>query len=298
MVDVVVDLLNTHLWEPQIFNKLPSALNSPYIRDFWCVWFLVSIGGGIMYLTFSTLSYQFIFDKSQEKHNLFLKNQKRREVALCMWSIPLMGIATTPIMMLELYGYSKIHSGLPSGGIPHLIFEIITFVLFTDCLIYWIHRGLHHRWVYAYIHKPHHLWKVPTPYASHAFHPIDGYMQALPYHLYVFMFPLNNWVYLALFIFVNFWTISIHDGDYRLPALFNTIVNGAAHHTEHHLKFTCNYGQFFTLWDKIGGSYIPPAEEEANHKEVKEVEIIQLKNIEEPISQVKKEEVPRRHKEE
>eukprot|EP01088_Endostelium_zonatum_P011702 TRINITY_DN25851_c0_g1_i1.p1 TRINITY_DN25851_c0_g1~~TRINITY_DN25851_c0_g1_i1.p1 ORF type:complete len:296 (+),score=27.61 TRINITY_DN25851_c0_g1_i1:104-991(+) len=269
MVDVIVKALDAYVWEPYIYNKLPSLLSPhPLLRDFWGIWFLVAVGGGIMYLLFSSLSYFLLYDKSQEKHHLFLKNQKRREMALCAWSIPLMGIITTPIMMLEIHGYSKIHSGLPSGGVPHLIFEIITFILFTDCLIYWIHRGLHHKWVYAYIHKPHHLWKVPTPYASHAFHPIDGYMQAFPYHLYVFMFPLNNWVYLALFLFVNFWTISIHDGDYRLPSSLNLVVNGAAHHTEHHLKFTCNYGQFFTLWDKIGRSYVPPADEEQQNKEV------------------------------
>lgn len=29
----------------------------------------------------------------------------------------------------------------------------------------------------------------------------------------------------------------------------------AAHHTDHHLLFNYNYGQFFTLWDRIGGSY-------------------------------------------
>jgi lathosterol oxidase len=58
---------------------------------------------------------------------------------------------------------------------------------------------------------------------------------------------------------VNFWTISIHDGDYRVPRLLEKIVNGAAHHTEHHLRFNCNYGQFFTLWDRIGGSYLRPS---------------------------------------
>ncbi len=35
-------------------------------------------------------------------------------------------------------------------------------------------------------------------------------------------------------------------------------VNGSAHHTDHHLFFNCNYGQFFTLWDRIGGSFKEP----------------------------------------
>ena len=37
---------------------------------------------------------------------------------------------------------------------------VVAFILFTDCLIYWIHRFLHHKYVYKYIHKGHHTWKV------------------------------------------------------------------------------------------------------------------------------------------
>jgi len=186
---------------------------------------------------------------------------------LCLWSIPIMGIITAPLMLLEIYGYSKVYAGLP-GGIPYLLLSIVSFILFTDCGIYWIHRGLHHRWIYAYIHKPHHLWKVPTPYASHAFHPVDGFLQSYPYHIYVFLFPMNKWAYLVMFLFVNFWTISIHDGDYKVPNILSAIINGAAHHTEHHLKFDCNYGQFFTLWDRIGRSFVTP--EAKIHEESKE----------------------------
>lgn len=50
---------------------------------------------------------------------------------------------------------------------------------------------------------------VPTPFASHAFHPVDGYLQSVPYHLFIFLFPLHRWLYLALFVFVNFWSILV-----------------------------------------------------------------------------------------
>ncbi|XP_010778974.1 lathosterol oxidase-like isoform X2 [Notothenia coriiceps] len=66
-------------------------------------------------------------------------------------------------------------------------------------------------------------------------------------------------VYLSLFVFVNIWTISIHDGDYRIPGPLICLINGAAHHVDHHLFFNYNYGQYFTLWDRIGGSYRNPS---------------------------------------
>lgn len=63
--------------------------------------------------------------------------------------------------------------------------------------------------------------------------------------------------YLSLrFLFVNMWTVSIHDGAY---ALGGRIVSTAAHHTDHHLFFNYNHGQYFTLWDRIGGTYKAPS---------------------------------------
>lgn len=73
-----------------------------------------------------------------------------------------------------------------------VVLSCFTFVAFTDAFIYLIHRGLHHRSVYRYLHKTHHTWKVPTPFASHAFHPVDGFLQSCPYHIYPFLFPLHK----------------------------------------------------------------------------------------------------------
>lgn len=103
------------------------------------------------------------------------------------------------------------------------------------------------------------MLKIPTPFASHAFHPLDGFLSSLPYHVYPFLFPLHKVLYLALYIFVNIWTVSIHDGNYRMPGPLQEVFNGAAHHTDHHLFFDVNYGQYFTLWDRIGGSYRNPS---------------------------------------
>lgn len=53
------------------------------------------------------------------------------------------------------------------------------------------------------------LVAVPTPFSSHAFHPLDGYLQSVPYHLFIFLFPLHRKLYLGLFVFVNFWAIFV-----------------------------------------------------------------------------------------
>ena len=55
------------------------------------------------------------------------------------------------------------------------------------------------------------IYLVPTPFSSHAFHPIDGYLQSVPYHLFIFLFPLHRMLYLVLFVLVNFWSIFVRD---------------------------------------------------------------------------------------
>lgn len=50
----------------------------------------------------------------------------------------------------------------------------------------------------------------------------------------------------------------LDDGEYIANSY---IVNGAACHTMHHLYFNYNYGQFTTIWDRLGGSYRQPNDE-------------------------------------
>jgi len=171
-------------------------------------------------------------------------------------SIPTMAHLTVPFFLGEINGYSKLYDRVDDYGWPYLILSLIMFILWSDTLIYWIHRGLHEiPWMYKNIHKDHHKWKVPTPYAAIAFHPLDGWMQSTPYHIFPYLLPMNKWLSLIAFVGVQVWTVLIHDGVHWTPFEF---VNGAAHHTFHHSKFYYNYGQFFTFWDRWAKTHMSP----------------------------------------
>ncbi|KAL9625013.1 MAG: hypothetical protein Q9160_000742 [Pyrenula sp. 1 TL-2023] len=183
----------------------------------------------------------------------------RLEIKQAMTSMPGMSILTALFFTAEVRGWTKLYDDPAEAPFPLYNFlQFPIFILFTDFLIYWIHRGLHHPTVYKRLHKPHHKWIMPTPFASHAFHPLDGFAQSIPYHVFPFVLPLHKLAYIALFVFINVWTIFIHDGEYVANS---PIINGAACHTMHHLYFNYNYGQFTTLWDRMGGSYRKPNEE-------------------------------------
>ncbi|KAI0279264.1 fatty acid hydroxylase [Russula aff. rugulosa BPL654] len=219
------------------------------------------IGIFCLYFLFAGLSYQYIFNHDMMNHPRFLKNQVKLEIQCSLRAFPGMTLLTLPWFQAEVRGYSKLYDSVDDYGLAYLLFSVPFFLVFTDYGIYWVHRTLHHPSIYKYVHKPHHRWLIPTPFASHAFHPLDGYLQSVPYHLFIFVFPLHRWLYLGLFVFVNFWSILIHDSDMITGHALETVINGPAHHTLHHLFFTVNYGQYFTWADKWGGSYRQPASE-------------------------------------
>uniref|UniRef100_A0A8C5RBU0 Sterol-C5-desaturase n=1 Tax=Laticauda laticaudata TaxID=8630 RepID=A0A8C5RBU0_LATLA len=258
-MDLVLDYADSSILTPYVYPATWPEDNT--FRQMISLFVITNLGAFVLYFLFAILSYYLLFDHKLKKHPQFLENQVQREIKHTVSSLPLISIPTVAIFFAEVRGYSKLYNNIEDSpyGWFGMVFSMFSFLFFTDMCIYWIHRILHHKLLYKHFHKPHHMWKITTPFASHAFHPLDGFLQSVPYHIYPFLFPLHKVTYLGLYVFVNIWSISIHDGDYRVPNLLKPIINGSAHHTDHHLYFEYNYGQYFTLWDRIGGSYKNPS---------------------------------------
>lgn len=254
-----------HVYGLQPFLVTPTSYavgsvfdRTNYFRQLISMTIITCVFGFILYALTASLSYCFVFDKDTMNHPKFLKNQVKLEIKQALSAIPFMSFLTALCFIFELHGYSKLYWNVSDYPTWYLYFQFPLFVLFTDFGVYLIHRGLHHRLVYKTLHKPHHKWIVSTPFASHAFHPVDGFLQSTPYHIFPFVFPLQKGAYIFLFMFVNVWTVMIHDGQYLAN---DPIINGSACHTIHHLYFNYNYGQYTSLWDRIGGSYRKPDDE-------------------------------------
>lgn len=267
---------------------LPTASNlesytaaTEYIRDavlatnhmdmvsqFLLLWISVSVLATIGYLFATTSSYLVSFvifrDFFHPPHEPQpFKGQEMLELKMSLWAIPWLAFLTIPFFMGELYGHSKLYWDASNDPWWYNIVIIGAFILFTDCLIYWIHRWEHtFPLIYKYVHKNHHKWLVVTPFAAFAFSPLDGWAQALPYHFFVYLFPIQTRLYIALFVVVQGWAVNIHDGvDFvgsRLGSGSSKYINGALHHYIHHTRFDYNYGQYFTFWDRIMGSHYDP----------------------------------------
>ncbi|KAL4791251.1 hypothetical protein BDV19DRAFT_312014 [Aspergillus venezuelensis] len=251
--------------QPSQYVETSSWKREDIARQLTSLFLVAWVFALAMYLIGSLVVYHTMFDKRLLRHPLYLENQMRLEIKQGVSAIPVIAILTAPLFMAEVRGYSKLYDFASEAPFPaYTWLQYPLFVCFTDFGIYWIHRWLHIPVVYRWLHKPHHKWVVPTPFASYAFHPVDGWAQSLPYHVFPFLFPLQKSAYLGLFVFVTLWTVLIHDAEYISHSV---VINGSACHTMHHLYFNYNYGQYITLWDRLGGTYREPKEDGFLQKE-------------------------------
>jgi len=244
------------------WSDAASAWPRDYLpRQIISLTFVTLIGTHAIYFIFAGLSYYFVFNHAMMRHPRFLPNQVRQEIMCSLAAFPGLTALTLPWFIGEVRGWSRLYDRVDDYGWTYLILSIPAFLLFTDYCIYWIHRWLHLPFFYKHLHKPHHKWIIPTPFAAYAFHPIDAFAQSIPYHVAAYLVPIQRHLYLGMFAFINLWSILIHDSDMITGHPLENVINGPAHHTLHHLYFVCNYGQYFTWADKAGGSYRHPLKE-------------------------------------
>jgi lathosterol oxidase len=163
-----------------------------------------------------------------------------------------------PIQLLIVFKWSRLYVDIGEHSRIYLIISAVGALAFAETGIYWTHRVLHMQPFYRWFHAAHHQFREPTPHVAYAFNPVDSFLQSLPYHLYIFIVPTNVWVYFCLYGFSSFWTVLIHDRVRWIPATLGPIINYAGCHAVHHWCYRYNYGNYFTFWDKLCGTYCTP----------------------------------------
>jgi sterol desaturase/sphingolipid hydroxylase (fatty acid hydroxylase superfamily) len=164
---------------------------------------------------------------------------------------------------LAAWPVSRAWAGLPTGlvwsleaagGLPLVIGETVGALLVLDAWLYWKHRLLHTRALFAF-HRFHHVYRDPSSLASFAVGPVESLLTFWPVLLVAFpaarhfaplYFPL-----VVVFILFNLY---LHCGfpvrilEATLPRLY---INTAVFHNVHHANAEAHFGEAMTLWDHI-----------------------------------------------
>lgn len=218
----------------------------------------LSVAGLATYFGLSGLSYFWFFVKGRARyHPNYQPNRAENRTAMFWGTLSILGnaVLTTPLHLWMAGGHSKLYYDVADHGWGYLIGSYLVYMVLTETGVYWAHRFLHTDFGYKYLHAPHHQFKVPTSWVSVAFNPLDSFLQGLPHHLIVFVFPVHAGIYFTMLTFITVWAVMIHDG---VSYVRWRGINFTGHHTLHHWYYDYNYGQFFTFWDRLAGTYKDP----------------------------------------
>jgi len=228
--------------------------------------FLVLFIGGLMFypLTSGTswLYYRVLrrkrFFPNDEENLAKEATQRNTEWKWSVYNLLGNAVLTTPFHHLIVTGHSRLYFDNPfasASSTGYLLLTVVVVLVVTEPAVYWAHRILHWRWMYKHIHVHHHQFRVCSPWTSMAFHPVDSFMQALPHHLLTLVLPMHGGVYIFFIMFLQVWSTFIHE---RVSFARWGFINYSAHHTLHHWANKYNFGQFFTVCDRIWGTYRAP----------------------------------------
>ncbi|OQR86149.1 hypothetical protein ACHHYP_10941 [Achlya hypogyna] len=154
---------------------------------------------------------------------------------------------------LRLLGFS---AAMPLPKATTIAWQCLVSFILEDFYFYWIHRFLHWKKIYKYVHKVHHEYAAPFGIAAEYAHPIETMFLGIGTFLGPLLLTrhlLTLWVWLAVRLYE---TVDDHSG-YELPFALSAYIpfwGGPVHHDFHHEKFDGNYSSVFTVWDWVFGT--------------------------------------------
>ena len=118
---------------------------------------------------------------------------------------------------------------------------------------------MHHRKVYRWVHKTHHLSRKPAPWAAYSFAPLEALVEALFLPIYLIFVPTHVLVIAIFLIHMIVRNVLAHAGVELFPRKWMSWpvlrhITVTSHHDMHHEHFDCNYGFYFTWWDRWMGT--------------------------------------------
>jgi len=135
--------------------------------------------------------------------------------------------------------------------------SIVLALFITETWFYWIHRALHQKHLYKYIHGVHHSFNPSTSSCASAFHPLDIVILTLGAVFVPILIPIHNGVYTGILLVNLVFTIIQHTAN-RI-SFGCGVFNDANLHNIHHDYGMAprNCGSLMCFWDRIGGTYEP-----------------------------------------
>lgn len=167
-------------------------------------------------------------------------------------------------IMLWIYGGPR--ATQPSTApLWSVILHTIIVLIFHDAWFYWTHRLIHLKGFYKKWHRTHHKSATPTPFTAFAFDWREGVLLVLFSVVYSAIVPIPqppmaSLAFLIIMVFKSVWGhcgIELHPGGFADHWFFQHFTTTTHHDLHHSGSFACNFGLYFTWWDRLMGTEHP-----------------------------------------
>jgi len=172
----------------------------------------------------------------------------------------------TAILYVALYtpfhNMTMIYDNLADYPLWWLFVSVVLSLIIHDTYFYWMHRLLHHSFLFRHVHLVHHQSANPSPWASYSFNLAEACAEGAVLLVIVTIIPMHL-IGISLFVLVAFMINVYGHLGYEIAPIWlrNTLlfelVNTSVHHNLHHSKFKGNYGLYFRIWDRLMGTEHP-----------------------------------------
>ena len=203
---------------------------------------------------------------------------RKREIVtdVCYWFlIPLIarffriGMLTLgAAVIFDIHGTQAIMDFYENGHGPlsalPLWLQAVIFMVGSDFLLYWIHRGFHGGTLWKY-HAVHHSSEDLDWISAARFHPINLFLGAVGVDVLLLVAGISPTVMVWLGPFITVHSGFVHANLNWTLGPFKTVLAGPVFHRWHHTLpdrgGNMNFAGTFPVWDVLFGTYYMPENE-------------------------------------
>ncbi|MEE4359980.1 MAG: sterol desaturase family protein [Pseudomonadales bacterium] len=180
--------------------------------------------------------------------------QPRRELAWSTLSIVIFTALLTSLWFLDQLGWTAIYWDVGTYGVPWFVGQIVVMALVHDSYYYWAHRFMHHPALFRRVHKLHHGFHNPTPFASYAFHPWEALIEVAWIAPLALVMPIHPGALACYVVLLTVLNVISHLGHEFYPSSVARWFITSTHHNLHHTRARGHFMLYFNVWDRLMGT--------------------------------------------
>lgn len=237
---------------------------SIYVREFLetsAEWFTFAF---LVYFVIAAGAYRLLWEDraGRFRHKMIQPEARRRpdpfrELCLSVGSLTMLAIMLGGVRILTDLGWTRVYANITDRGIGYFLLTVLIIAVVHDTYYYWAHRWMHSKLLFRHVHRVHHEFTNPTPFASYAFHPFEAVIELAIIGALLLVLPIHMGAIAVYFVIFTALNVVSHLGFELYPAWISRWFITSMHHNLHHTRFVGHYMLLFNIWDRAVGTNYP-----------------------------------------